>query len=322
MSTIGSNDTRYLRRNPHVTVIAHSSDEVVITHGTRSMSSEVVRDTEHHGVLRALLERLNEPASLEGLVAEGTLDGTPVEALADALQYLERRGVIVDAALTPSESYARTIGRVTGDHEVDPVVLAGAGALAQRLRDRLGAELGDAPTGMRTHPAAADGDALRAAMSGAELWVLALDEPSPTALHAVNDAAIETGTAWMPVQMDGSEGIIGPVCLPGETACYLEFELQTESASRGIETLLELKEHRRRAEPRLSPWRAPHHVDIVGGLAVEAVLSFMRTGACFALERALRFDFERSQLDTQDVLRIPRCPACGPLRAPYRNPFL
>ena len=74
-----------------------------------------------------------------------------------------------------------------------------------------------------------DEEALRDVFEQSDVVITALEWFSPNTLHAVNAAALEAGKPWMSVYFDGSEALIGPIYVPGETPCYNEFELQNEA---------------------------------------------------------------------------------------------
>lgn len=157
--------------------------------------------------------------------------------------------------------------------------------------------------------------------------LVALERYSPSVLHAANRAALAAGRPWMSVYFDGSEAVIGPIYVPGETACYNEFEIQNEACIAGQDdyhvyknSLAEpatLADGRRAPDPVLPPFLA-----IAGGWATAAALPFVAGSKSFLLERAVHVDFERAEIDYQDVLRLPRCPACAPARPAYRHTFL
>jgi bacteriocin biosynthesis cyclodehydratase domain-containing protein len=151
--------------------------------------------------------------------------------------------------------------------------------------------------------------------------VAALDEYLVSVLDAINEAALTAEKPWVMVAMDGSEGIAGPLFVPGDTCCFSEFEIQGVAASgmmkRDVLTFRDAEYGRRRA----MGVGLPPYVDILCGQAAAGALSFLATGRSFLLGRAIRTDFERMSVDYEDIRRLPRCPACGPFR-PFRNVFL
>ncbi len=157
--------------------------------------------------------------------------------------------------------------------------------------------------------------------------LVALERFSPSVLHAANRAALAAGRPWMSVYFDGSEAVIGPLYVPGDTACYNEFEVQNEACIARQDDYHVYKDSlaspsaapgdRRAPDPVLPPFLA-----IAGGWAATAAIPFLAGRGSFLLERAVHVDFERAEIDYQNVLKLPRCPACSPARHPYRHPFL
>ena len=191
-------------------------------------------------------------------------------------------------------------------------------ALAARLRERGYSRVRtvDAPL--------ADTTALEDLYGACDFVAVALDSFSPFTLHRINAVALRQKRPWLCTYMDGSDGVIGPLYVPGETGCYNEFEIQNEATASLKTDYLTFKESLE-ADTNdtllsgcvMSPFRS-----IVAGWASTAALAFLMTGKSFLLDRCLRVDFERFSVDRQDVLRLPRCPACAELRVARRHTFL
>jgi bacteriocin biosynthesis cyclodehydratase domain-containing protein len=302
--------------NPSLRVVRCSDDELLVKHGTRALFSEIVSDDESRHLLGLIADRLRSP----GTLAQLTEEGMPEEGTREVLAYLIDRGVVADAGDSLTQIYMDTVLGGTPRLRDATVAVLGTGALARQIATRIG-EL--EPGRMITDaPDLADDEAVRATIDGATLTIAALDAWSPRALHAINHAAVTARTPWMPAFFDGGEAIVGPACIPGETACYYEYEIQQE-ASLGLRDEYHLYKEAladEGGEPQaliLAPF-----VDIAAGLAVTAALKFLATGRAFTVNRAIHVDLERGSIDYQDVFRLPRCPACAGLRPPQRHLFL
>jgi bacteriocin biosynthesis cyclodehydratase domain-containing protein len=303
--------------NPHLRVIRCSDDEALVVHGSRSLFNEILADSERAHLIGPMLDRLRRPASLDDLVDEGVVDERLRTAAAEALRYLAARSILTPAERSGVGAY---VDAFLGDGDrlaAAAVAVVGSGALADRLGDRLRELTGREPAAR----AAADADeaSLTETLKAATFAVVVADTFAPTLLHAANAAAIETRIPWISAYVDGSEAVVGPTYVPGETCCYYEFEMQTEASTTMIHEVLLLKEAAGGA-PQPVPMMSTH-LDVAGGLAVDSTLRFLTTGTAPTVGRAIRFHFERATVDHQDVLRLPRCPACGPTRAPYRHLF-
>jgi bacteriocin biosynthesis cyclodehydratase domain-containing protein len=167
-----------------------------------------------------------------------------------------------------------------------------------------------------------DDGALTDLFKSSDLGVAALDCVSPRMLHHVNSIAVQERKPWCSVYMDGSEAVVGPIYVPGETSCYLEFELQSDASVALRDEHFLYREYLEQlpatgTRPVLEPY-----ADVAAGMASAAILQFLVRGQSFAVNRATRIDFERMSIDYQDVLRLPRCPACGLDRGAYRHVFM
>ena len=157
--------------------------------------------------------------------------------------------------------------------------------------------------------------------------LVALERYSPTVLHAANRAALAAGRPWMSVYFDGSEAVIGPLYVPGDTACYNEFEIQNEASIARQDDYHVYKEslappEASIGEPRVPDPVLPPFLSIASGWATTAAIPFLAGAKSFLLEQAVHIDFERATIDRQNILRLPRCPACAPARPGYRHTFL
>jgi thiazole/oxazole-forming peptide maturase SagC family component len=153
--------------------------------------------------------------------------------------------------------------------------------------------------------------------------VLALEQFSARTLHMVNSVALTHRKPWISSYIDGSEALIGPLYVPGESCCYNEFEIQHEATLGGLkDDYLLYKETLDASQEIASPPILPAYLSIASGIAVSGILRFLLSGRSFLVGRANRFDFDRLSLDYEEVLRLPRCPACALNRPGYRALFM
>jgi bacteriocin biosynthesis cyclodehydratase domain-containing protein len=342
--------TRALMVNPNLRIARCSDDEVMIKHGARSTFSELLRDDKRTKLLGRVLERLRTPASLADLADEG-LVAAPLEGVvAGLLDHLHAEGVLIEPDSDLALAYVDTVlergGAGSARLMTQRLAVLGAGALAGRIARNLAVfhpaalavvqdpgegeghaaalarELDDGGTQATAATVSlADEFALRDALADVDFAVVAPDAYSPRVLHAVNAAAIALERTWMAVHLDGSDGIVGPIHVPGESACHLEVEMQQEAAIGFRDDYLVYKEALDN-ELALDRFLLPPHLDTIAGLASGAALRFLVSGRSFVVGRMVRVDFERMGFDTQEVLRLPRCPACVQLQPAYQHEFL
>jgi thiazole/oxazole-forming peptide maturase SagC family component len=164
--------------------------------------------------------------------------------------------------------------------------------------------------------------ALRKVFDTSNFVLVCYESFSPTLLHAANEQAIRSGTPWMSVYFDGSEAIIGPTYVPGQSACYQEFETQSESTLSFKDAYRIYKTVSKEQIINTGALVLPPHAMAAAGIAITSLLRFLATEQTFTIGRAIRVNFETLSIDYQEVMKLPRCPACSPLRPPYRHSLL
>jgi bacteriocin biosynthesis cyclodehydratase domain-containing protein len=338
---------RQLMVNPYLRVAICGGDEVMIKHGSRSRFSQVVRDDGRTKLLGRIMRALYEPSTLRELEHREVFRADERPVAQQLLRYLVEQQIVIspDAYLPHVYLSMRYGAGKSSKLEEKTVGILGAGALASRVVHELGtfrlggyALLDDridaasvradiegtsgAPVSL-VEGAMHDSAALTELFSRVDFVVAAIDGFSPSTLHAVNRAAIASMKPWLSAYLDGSEGVVGPLYVPGETLCYTEFEIQNEAATGLRDEFLTHKEALAQAngDARSTLTLSPF-VSVVSGWAATAALSFLGSGQCFLAGRSLRLDFERFSVDYQELLKLPRCPACAGLRTDYRHTFL
>jgi bacteriocin biosynthesis cyclodehydratase domain-containing protein len=254
---------------------------------------------------RCLVEKGGTVVTLEGRAANRflpelltLLDGTrrvdelaatlgDAQAVEHALSLLASHRLLVDGE-----------GDLDGHRTERPVTVAGSGGGAERVA-RVLALAGVEPVAVRPLDEALDGDA----------FVLAVPSPAEVPLLGrQNCAALERDTPWLQLlPFDGRFTVVGPLFLPGQSACRTCFVTRRAACS-GFEEDFDLVER----EPLRA--KAPAPLELVAAslaaLLVERWLTLgdpSLPGRLYALEAAtvVRLTHER-------ILRVPRCPDCGP----------
>ncbi len=167
-----------------------------------------------------------------------------------------------------------------------------------------------------------DRAALRELFERCQLVILASESLESSLMHTVNEVALETGKPWLCLHVDGSEAFIGPLFLPMESACYNEYQVQHEATCVGVkDEYLTYKEALDNPSLGFEHLTFPPYLEVAAGMAAVAASRYLVSGKSFLVGRSLRFDFDRLSVDTEEILRLPRCPACAPYR-PYRHAYL
>jgi len=168
-----------------------------------------------------------------------------------------------------------------------------------------------------------DGGVLEDFLARTNFAVVASEVFDSHLFHTVDMAALSVSTPWISVFLDGSEGCIGPIYVPGETCCYNEFEIQIESSlATSSGEYYTYKEAMSKANVAAPQFVFPPYLSIVSGFVANVVSSFLLSGKSYLVGRCLRINFEKPYVDYEEILKLPRSPTSVALRNGYRNTYL
>jgi bacteriocin biosynthesis cyclodehydratase domain-containing protein len=142
---------------------------------------------------------------------------------------------------------------------------------------------------------------------GERLAIVAPDAAELPSLSDWNEAALAARAPWLVVlPFDGRFAAVGPLFVPGETACYECYRIRRASNLAYPEEFWLLEQSRR---PRPV---APALVSAVAGVAALVAMRWLvdRDAALPGLLAALE-PGGFPTLSTHHVYRVPRCPACS-----------
>jgi len=166
-----------------------------------------------------------------------------------------------------------------------------------------------------------DAGGLEEAVAIADVVVLALEQPDIRLSHSVNRYGISHRKPWLLVTIDGNRGLVGPLFIPTDTACYSDYRTLASAATPSPTMARKHRQHvLRRGAGSFFPG-LPAYADIVAGHASLALVHFLLRGTCFAVGRVMTIDFDHMQIDVEDVLKLPRCPVCSTAKNAYRPLF-
>jgi bacteriocin biosynthesis cyclodehydratase domain-containing protein len=284
--------------------VVEEGERLVFEHGGRVVSFE-------GAAVRRLLPRLLPLLDGTRTVAEVIeLVGAPVEqAVQKALALLEDRGLL--AAGPPPDcggELAATVGYLAATGGLAPAVVAG------RIADACVGLVGEGAAAVEVARVLRRAGVPRIerrgwddAGAGDDLVVVAPGSEERARVREWNEAALAAGVTWLQVlPYDGRFAAIGPLVLPGESACHVCFLLR-RAAGLGIGELadaLDAAPLRAEGGPALSV--------AAGAIAAVHVLRWLGVGdpslpgVLYALEATGGL-----ALTAHDVLRVPRCPACS-----------
>lgn len=286
-----------------------------------------VRDHDADGRLATLVDLLDGRNSLGDVLASfAPEDRTEVRA---ALVQLDDRGVLFDAAESavdpPVGGYRSANATFDGTAresmkraEVVVVSIGTIGRFVARDLREAGVENvdlvtpttpadespnQDEPAGQR--PVVADPTE---AIPGADYVVCAAVGSHPEQVRRVNETTHEHGIPWASGRLVGLDGFIGPTVIPGETACHRCFR------HRHLANLDDPRAYRRYEsvdDSRVPGVGLPSMARVIAGWLTIEALHLVSTGTGFAAGRVTHLNFFELSVESNTVLKLPRCPVCG-----------
>lgn len=265
----------------------------------------------------ALLPLLDGSRTYEQLVAK--LGPAAEPAIAKALGLLASHGALTDGPSLAQEPhpFRRSAEALSASRRDGPspaavlarlrssrVAVAGGVALAEDVaRSLLAAGVG-AVRRVAWDAVALDGvcDMAVAVAGAGEL----------PALRAWSRNRVEDGVSWLALPpFDGRLAPIGPLVVPGETACFECYELRRAANSDCRDELRSVERGPLDGNPVPTRSAAPVDALVVATAAIVllrrlAGLDLVTPGAFYALELSMPLS-----LTLHRVLRVPRCPACS-----------
>jgi bacteriocin biosynthesis cyclodehydratase domain-containing protein len=324
-----------MKRNGHprvkrcYTVVGHGPDRVELRSGVWNPTSFTVSDDSESGHLYRIVSRLDGSASPAELAREEGMRRSEVEAVVDHLTELD---VLETAASSAFDVHLDALLPWPAQAEVEdrPVVVLGAVDLAERIADELRRSAPDLDVAV-PEPGALeravgdpaewirDGLGLERRLHEAREWrdsflILAESTIDPPLETAINRLCLELEIPWLYAAIDGPFLFVGPLTVPGESACWECFERRVTMNLRERESYLRYK--RALAEGRVLRSRV-ELVPLLGSvLAAHAsleALNFVLSGSTCTIGKVLSIYVPTMELAYNDVLRLPGCPGCGTL---------
>jgi bacteriocin biosynthesis cyclodehydratase domain-containing protein len=295
--------------------------------GTRDVDTiiETLPDFDHSNILSSLkglsrlglLEEASVPPGDDPLSVARDAQRTLFSHLSDdpssALSSLAEATVVIigDGAVASALSEMLVTSGVGGVRALPAHGERAAAPDAPPARARVGRRSAEGALVQGPFPTEGSGS-LTDLLAGATVAVAALDHPDPDLLGRVNTATLEDAMPLLPVVLTGWEGHLGPTCVAGRTACLGCADLRAKANLSHYEQYL-LYEQAMRSRPGAQPFgRLPHFPTVLAGLAATEVIKLVTQ--CYppsTYGRVVVVDLLTAETEAHDVLRVPRCPACG-----------
>ncbi|WP_314145873.1 TOMM precursor leader peptide-binding protein [uncultured Leifsonia sp.] len=292
--------------NPSLTVIRSSDDEIIVRFGSRSTFSRRLKDDQRNGILGNLVEHFAVGANVDAFLKG---DVSP-EVVHTVISSLVQEKVLIPESDAAASAVALGLGLADETAiAASTIAVVGDGSIAARLSTQLRA----------SGPAVEASPALTPeAFETADLVVVAADAPDIGLFFDANEAALSLDRPWQSVYVDGAECVIGPLFYPGHTGCFHDFDIMDESARSLRLDYLYYKGATMKAGRNLPDFVA----DLAASYATASVLQHLGGKGSFLEGFVLRVDLERLEIIRDQLIQLPRCPACIQKRPYLRHPFI
>lgn len=160
-------------------------------------------------------------------------------------------------------------------------------------------------------------------LTDCDLAVLVLPRPKSSWLRAFNQACFARAAPYLPVWLEATGAQVGPLVVPHETACLLCLELRRRHHLArddffDMQVQDDLVMTGGEEDAFLIPWLST----VASIAACEAVTALTHYRQPTSYGRELFLSRQDWRLQVTPVLKVPRCPVCGPRgRQPSPQPF-
>jgi ribosomal protein S12 methylthiotransferase accessory factor len=165
----------------------------------------------------------------------------------------------------------------------------------------------------RPADAALDEAAVHSVAVGADLLVCAFDRGFTAAHHWVNRASLASRVPALFLAAAGLRATIGPLVIPGETACFMCWRMREIAAAKDFEAAMAYEEHvdaSRRPALASRPTLPALAALAAGVAAAELVKLATAIGVHTLAGRVSEYDALSSETTSRPILFRPDCPAC------------
>jgi bacteriocin biosynthesis cyclodehydratase domain-containing protein len=313
----------------HLSIVVHGPDHVELRHGVWNPESYTLRDESQAGRLHRLVKRLDGAARPSQIARE---EDVPLEDVEGLIDHLYDLGLIEDDATTALDRHLDRLVPWRSDSEppAGAVTMLGDGqatdAIARYLREsmpelELRSDANGAAAEMVRNLSGRDlndGLAFEEALDAAGGWrdslvIHASTTIDPVELRVLNRVCFGAGVPWLHAALDGPFILVGPLVVPGRSACYECLEKRVTMNLRERASYVRYKEAI--ADHRVAYGTQPVQPVLVGLLASHAALetlNFLATGSTFTINKLLAIYIPTMEIVYNEVLRVPSCPTCAP----------
>lgn len=146
------------------------------------------------------------------------------------------------------------------------------------------------------------------------LIALALDRPEPKLQEQLNQISQKSGIPLVHCRTHGTEGIVGPLAVPKQTACLTCYQLRVNSNLEFYDQYQAWAEWSAKADPRRrsQPGILPALTDMVAGMTmIEIIKHVTEFYEPEIYNKFVSINALTLEVISHRVLKLPRCEACG-----------
>ncbi|PYP83522.1 MAG: hypothetical protein DMF61_23155 [Blastocatellia bacterium AA13] len=152
------------------------------------------------------------------------------------------------------------------------------------------------------------------------LLAIAIDRGEPVLLEAINKFSQSRNVALLHCVANGTQAIVGPLVVPGQTACLTCYRLRVNShvefyeEQRAFEAWVKSNGHR-----RATPGTPPALANMAAAMAaLEIIKHVTEVYEPEIYDRFISIDALTLEVISHQLLKLPRCPDCGGGRSSIR----
>ena len=149
--------------------------------------------------------------------------------------------------------------------------------------------------------------------SNCHMLVSCFDKGFSSTHHWINRASLEHGVPAIYAESRGHTVLVGPLVLPGQTACYMCYRMRSVACQENFNAAMSYEEfldrrkrpalHERGVLPTVPPY-------IASLLALEILKHLLSLSPPSLAGKVLEFDALSLRTDTHTILQKPDCPVC------------
>lgn len=160
-------------------------------------------------------------------------------------------------------------------------------------------------------------DSILQIVKGQDVIVVAMDEPRMAIFDWVNQICLDENIPWLVCSsLNSIEGTVGPFIVPRETCCYECYRLRLKSNLDAYDEYVAFEKYVREHEGRTASYGYLSQFPAILGefVALEVVKHLTLLVPPETYGSLFSINFMTLQARSHEVLKLPRCPVCGPAK--------